>query len=225
MHLCQKAHYRVIKYSPFSSITEVPKSVYFNQAEKRAQVPFLYHDLFECDSCSQEYTIKDHDVTLRIPEGAVSEGERIHFEIGVAMHGPFIFPTNTQPVSPIVWLCICEEDYKLNKPFQLIVPHFLIGLSRKRLQFHQIEFAKANHKPEDIQLKYTFNRCKSKALLASRGYGVIVSTHCCFYCLEAHQTRERVQDARYYLARIVQPQKNLVCYAAMYFLKTCTKVR
>lgn len=208
-----------------------PKSVYFNQAERTAQVPFLHHHLFKCDNSGQVYTIEDHDITLRIPEGTVSKGDEVHFEIGVAMHGPFVFPENTRPVSPVVWLCILEEDYELKKPFQLILPHYLTGLSRERLEFHQIESAKANHKENSFgnnQLRYTFNCCKSKTLLASsgcRGYGIIESTHCCFYCLEARQTRERVKEAGYCLARIQQPQNDSVCFTAVYFLNTCIKVR
>ena len=119
------------------------QSAYFTEAEKNAQVPFLHHQLFECDCNSQEYTIEEHDITLRIPEGAVSKGEKIHFEIDVAMHGPFTFHENMRPISPVVWLCILEEGVDLKKPFQLILPHFLTGLSREHVHFHQIQFAKA----------------------------------------------------------------------------------
>ena len=208
-----------------------PRSVYFTEAKETAQVPFLHHQLFECDCNGQEYTTEEHDITLRIPEGAVPKGEKIHFEIGVAMHGPFTFPENMRPVSPVVWLCILEEGVELKKPFQLILPHFLTGLSRERLQFHQIQFAKANHKDialVDKQQMYAFNSCTSRTLLASSGcksYGVIESTHCCFYCLEAKHTRERVKEAGYWLARIEQPHEDSVCFTAIYLLDTCTKVR
>ena len=138
------------------------KSAYFTEAEERVHVPFLHHQLLKCDCNGWEYTIQEHDITLRIPEGAVSKGEEIHFEIGVAMHGPFTFPENMRPVSPVIWLCILEEGVDLKKPFQLILPHFLTGLSKERLQFHQIRFAKANHKDlslRDNQQMYRFNSC------------------------------------------------------------------
>ena len=206
------------------------QSAYFSEAEKNAQVPFLYNQLFECDCNGQEYTIEEHDITLRIPEGAVSKGEKIHFEIGVAMHGPFTFPENMRPVSPVVWLCILGEGVDLKKPFQLILPHFLTGLSRERLRFHQIQFAKANHKDialVDNQQMYRFNSCTSRTLLASSGcksYSVIESAHCCFYCLEANHTHEMVKEAGYCLARIEQPHEHSVYFTAMYFLDTCKMV-
>ena len=207
------------------------RSTYFNEAEERAQVPFLHHHLLECDYKALEYTIKDHDITLRIPEGAVAKGEKIHIEIGVAMYGPFNFPEKTQPVSPIIWLCI-QEDFKLKKPFELIIPHFLTGLSPKRLQYHQIKFTKASHKYliESGQMIYKFKSCGTEPLLASSrnsSYGVIKSTHCCFYCIQANQTPELARDAGYCLARIENSpshQRNEVYFIAVYFLSTCIKV-
>ena len=96
----------------------------------------------------------DHDITLRIPEGAVAEGEKIHFEVGVAMYGPFVFPENTQPISPILWLCVVEGDAQLRKPFQIVLPHYLTGLSKEKIEYHQVRFAKANHNdyPDELQI-------------------------------------------------------------------------
>ena len=190
--------------------------------------------MFECSSKGREYTIEDHDLTLRIPEGAVAEDRLIHFEIGVTMYGPFILPNQTQPISPIVWLCILEEHVELKKPFELILPHYLTGLNRARLQRHQIEFSKANHKPvtfQNGQMMYNFERCKSKVLLAStssRSYGVIRSTHCCFYCLHAKKTHNLAKESGYCLAkigRLLPPQTNIVYFVAVYFLGTCLQVR
>ena len=101
--------------------------------------------MLEIDCTGREYSNVDHDITLRIPEGAVAEGEKVQFEVGVAMYGPFIFPENTQPISPILWLCL-PEDVKLKKPFQVVLPHYLTGLSRERIQYdHQVRFTKAKH--------------------------------------------------------------------------------
>ena len=101
--------------------------------------------MLEIDCDGREYTNIDHDITLRIPEGAVAEGEKVHFEVGVAMYGPFIFPENTQPISPILWLCLLEEDVELKKPFQVILPHYLTGLNEEKMKQHKIRFVKANH--------------------------------------------------------------------------------
>ena len=194
----------------------------------------MCHHLLECDYNALEYTIEDHDITLRIPEGTVAKGEKFHIEIGVAMYGPFIFPEKTQIISPIVWLCI-QESVELKKPLRLILPHFLVGLSRKRLQYHNITFTKASHEYsfENGQMMYRFEDSGAQVLLASsgnKGYGVIRLTHCCFYCIQADHTLELARDAGYCLARIenntvFSHQRNEICFTAVYFLRTCIKVR
>ena len=206
------------------------KSTQFKIAKEKAKVPFLYHHLLECDNNSAEYTIKDHDITLRIPEGAVPVGESINFEIGVAAYGPFIFPGSSRPISSMVWLCILE-DIELKKPFQLILPHFLVGLDKERLNYHQVNFAKANHgNYNDVEKVYRFNHHDCEHLFAStkyRSYGVLSSTHCCFYCLLANNTPELTQDAGYCLARIeniLSPRRNEVYFSAIFFLDSCIKV-
>lgn len=210
------------------------ESVWFTEAKKSAQVPFLYHKVLECGYDGMEYVIEDHDITLRIPEGAVAKEENIHFEIAVAMYGPFTFSMNVQPISPIVWLCLLEEDAELKKPFLLIVPHFLTELTIERLLYHQVTFAKANHSRytlENSQMKYRFNPCETPALFASNesnSYGVLKSNHCCFYCLEANISEKVATDAGYCLVRIEslssQPNLNEVYFIPIFFLKTCIKV-
>ena len=215
-------------------IQYVHQSTYFHTAEETAHVPFLDHQILEVDCAGREYTNVDHDITLRIPEGAVAEGKKIHFEVGVAMYGPFIFPENTQPISPILWLCILEEDIELRKSFQVVVPHYLTGLSKERIQHHQVRFSKASHCNYtfvDNQMTYKFQYCDSKPHLASSGYrnyGVLLSKHCCFYCLQASVTPELAMDAGYCLVQIessLSLQRNEVFFAGIYFLDTCLRVK
>ena len=175
----------------------------------------------------------DHDITLRIPEGAVAEGEKIHFEMGVAMCGPFIYTENTQPISPIVWVCLLGDDIQLKNPFQVVIPHYLTGLSPERIHHHQVRFAKANHNDYtfvDNQMIYKFRTCERKPLLASteyRNYGILMSKHCCFYCLEAKVTPELAMDAGYCLVRIERlvSSINEIYFLIIYFLDSCLKVR
>ena len=212
----------------------INRSPHFTEAEKRAGVPFLHHKVMECDHHSQEYTIKDHDITLKIPEGAVPTGKKIQFEVAVAMYGPFKFEKDTQPISPIIWLCF-DEGVTLNKPFHVILPHFLTGLTYERAQYHHVIFAKAPHSKhsiEDGQMKYSFQSCDSEPYFAScegRNFGVLVTNHTCFYCLQAKKTPELAKDAGYCLTRIdrFNQQDNImeVTSTAVYCLRTCLDVR
>ena len=176
----------------------------------------------------------EHDITLRIPKGAVPVNKKIHFEVGVAMYGPFNFPKNTQPISPILWLCILEEDVELTKPFQIILPHFLNELTEERLLYHQVGFAKASHNNftfrNSRQMYYIFSPCDIKPQFISsvcRDYGVLSLNHCCFYCILAKQTQELAMDAGYCLVRIeasLTSYRNEIIFSAIYFLDTCLKV-
>ena len=217
------------------SVPQVKQSVFFSEAKKN--VPFLDHQVLKCDSNGMEWTHGDHDITVRVPKGALAKGEKIHFEVGVAMYGPFIFPEHTQPISPILWLCILEENVELKKPFQVILPHYLAGIPKERVQYHQVGFAKASH--NDYSLKdgrmtksYRFHRSEEETLLATtdnKSYGVIVTKHCCFYCLLAsNKESDLAMDSMYYLARIefcVSPLRYEIYFSAMYFLPSCCQVR
>ena len=220
-------------YLYYSIATEnLTASKGFRAAKKTARVPFLHHHLMVCNSKAQSYTIDGHDITIRIPEGAVAEEETVHFEIGVAMYGPFNLPQNTQPISPFIWVCLLEKDVELKKPFQLIVPHFLTQLPEERLVYHDVRFAKAHHDQLSLENKsdYTFCDCDAKPLFTSvgyRSYGVLITNHFCFYCLEANQTAELAVDAGYGLVRIetpLSPNSNVVHFSAIYLLDTCLKV-
>ena len=175
----------------------------------------------------------DHDITVRIPEGAVAEGEKIHLEVGVAMYGPFIFPDNTQPISPILWLCLLNENVEIKKHFQVVLPHYLTGLSKERVQYHQVGFAKASHNDHtfvDDQVTFKFQHSEIEPVLASSGYrsyGVLISKHCCFYCLLANKTHDLAKDSDYCLVRIescISPRRYVIYFSAIYFLETCVKV-
>ena len=118
--------------SPSQSTYPINRSPHFTLAEKSAGIPFLHHTALECD---QEYTIQNHDITLRIPEGAVPLGKKIQLEAAVAMYGPFKFEKEPELISPTLWLCF-KEGVTLNKPIHVILPHFLTGLTYEKAQYH-----------------------------------------------------------------------------------------
>ena len=68
-------------------IQYVLQSTYFHSAKKTARVPFLDHQILEVTCAKREHTNVGRDITLRIPERAVAEGEKIHFEeVGVVTY-------------------------------------------------------------------------------------------------------------------------------------------
>ena len=212
---------------------ETPQqSAAFQEARTRAKIPFLHHQVLECDSSGVEFNIVKHDISVEIPKGCVSEGEKLCLEVGVAMYGPFKFTDDSQPISPILWLCFLNEDVKVNKPIKIIVPHFLTGLTESRLQEHRVSFAKAKHKdyiPQEDYIVYNFEPSADKTQFISikgKSYGVLETTHCCYLCIRAKRTSLLAKDAGYRLARVerISPRWNEIHFAATYRLTTCCKV-
>ena len=219
----------IINLGHFSS----QQSTYFNEALRRGKVPFLHHQTLELSSSGHEYTNPDYDISVKVPQGAVAEGEFIHIEVAVALYGPFVLQGITRQISPIIWVCIMEENALLKKPFQIIIPHCLVGLSDEQLQLHGVHFAKASHSNYYFdsygQLRYKFEKCSMKPQFISSGdktYAILETDHCCFYCLTANKTQKMSLDAGYSLTRIESfaQHKSKVHFVATYFLDTCIQV-
>ena len=217
-------------------VTHVGQSPFFVEAEKKAQVPFLHHIMLESTCDDLEYIIADHDITIRIPKGAVPYGKKIHLEIGVALYGPFYFPENTQPISPILWICLLEEDTNLMKPFQIIFPHFLNGLTTQTAQLHKCGFVKASHNNyafDGGQMSYHFLPCEEDLKVASnksKHFGILQTNHCCFYCIQANISSRLAVDADYCLVSIIRsnslnPKVTEINFVAIFFMDTCLKVQ
>jgi hypothetical protein len=214
---------------------DVHQSAYFSTAKGKGHVPFLDHQMLECDFNGREYTNVDHDITLRIPEGAVAEGEKIHFEVGVAMYGPFIFPDNTQPISPILWLCVLDENVKLNKTLEIILPHCYTGSVTTSRISDQISFAvseditkDSNYEPHCLlQLWETDTK-----FYTDQKYGAIQTSlyHHQFFCIVKHKAIGHwSRDISFLLARVdlgLQPSQIVqeVHFYGLFDLATHRKV-
>ena len=161
--------------------------------------------------------IEDHDITLRIPKGAVAEGEKVHFEVGVAVYGPFYLPGNTQPISPILWLHQLEEDIKLNKRFQLILPHCYTGSVTPP---DQLSFVIAGHRSSkdittdnDGQSHYLLKLWEMGTIFCiDQMYGAIQTDLCNhIFCIVKHTKYGNwCQDISFSLARVDLPPSSTV---------------
>ena len=227
-------------------------STYFQTAKLRGKVRFLYHHVLVCDYHGHELIIGEHDITIKVPEGAVTTGKRVYLEVGVTMFGPFNFTNNSQPISPILWLCFIPSvndvtdrlSLVLKKPIEVTLPHILTGLTSSQLQDHHVSFSKANHfnnNPEyipilyeyefDISYDYDFQPVEGNSTVTftsseNKSYGTLETFHCCFLCMEAQMSPKLVTDTSYCLVRMESsvPPRSEIHFAVTYFLKTCLKV-
>ena len=218
-------------------LKNIQHSAYLSKAEGRLEVSFLGHCELECDCRGFEYTNKEHDIKVRIPEGAVPDGETFHIEFAVAMYGPFHFPENTRLISPILWLCLKEKNARLEKPAQIVLPHVLDRLTEEKAKHYQIGFATVHHNDFYISTSgqpiYNFQSLVSKgrplfSTIGERNYGLFKTSHFCYLCMTAKRDNPKLKkDISYCLTRIQLPlsqkqQRALFCVS--YHLPTCVEV-
>ena len=189
-------------------------------------------DVLKCDSSGMEFTNTDHDITLRVPEGAIPDGVTVHIKAGVALHGPFLFPPGTRPISPIVWFCM-QEGIPFLKPVEVILPHFLHNW--KNLQ---LGFLKADHSTyttDDGEKRYMFrpvNDTMEFHFENGRGFGVLSTKHFCSLCIHTSNiTRDQlISEAQYCLTEVIpdpwpaMPIDVPLHFCVTFFLKTCFEV-
>ena len=226
---------RICTFTPGAPIV----SRYFHCASGIASVPFIGEvEVLVCDSFGCEYWNSDHDITLKIPKGAIPSGMTLHLEVAVALYGPFQFPNGSHPISPILWLCIQENiSCALTKPFEIVLPHFINALDEGTgIQHPGITVAKADHKnyatDESGKKHYVFNRLDVAFICIKEGiqnYGILSTDHCCFYCLTANElfNPELALKAGYCFWCIEKPlsgSRDKVFLCTTFFLKTCIMV-
>ena len=164
---------------------------------------FLHYERRDCDHNGLNYVIEDHDITLRIPEGAVAEGEKVHFEVGVTMYGPFYYPENSQPVSPILWFHIVE-GVKLNKQCELILPHCCTQIDQ--LSFAIVDHNSSKHIVDDAgQPHYLFKVHSNGARFYTDPMCGTIQTDSCnhIFCIVKHTNYGHwCRDVSFLLARV-----------------------
>ena len=218
---------------------------YLKCAENVSSVPFVDPvTVLEFDSSGKECTNISHDITLKVPENAIPHGLVTHFELAVALYGPFQFSNDRRPISPILWICP-QEDIVLQKPIEIVLPHVLNnGLTNEDISHYGLQFYKADHtdyivKPNGRR-QYAFRPLNDDMQFISdkdESFGILRTTHCCFLCITAMQNAELSQDMaqkKGYCLSCIEclhspftnvPPRDIVYFCTSFFLKTCLTVR
>jgi hypothetical protein len=226
-------HYERELYLFTSGIPSI--SSYFLAANNIASVPFVGEvELITCDSRGGEYWNPNHDITIRIPPGAIPPGMAVQIEAAVTLYGPFQFRNSSFPVSPILWLCN-QNVIAFKKPIEIILPHFM-----NDTQKNVINFAKADHKwysVDEYGMKnYVFEPVDTAFVGIKEGprnYGLLSINHCCFFCITADGSFGTDVDialgAGYCFWCIEKPLsppqfRDTVLLCTTFFLSTCRTV-
>ena len=148
------------------------------------------------------------------------------------MYGPFSFPQNTKPVSPIVWLCMQRNAF-LKKAVEVVLPHCIRGLKKGEHDDLELRFLKANHHEDIITSEeksmYHFFPLEGEATFTP-SCGTVRTQHFCFLCISAKKSRELFQKSSYCLSRViphpwpVSQSQMFIYFCVTYFMDTCLSV-
>lgn len=205
--------------------------MYYECSNSIASVPYLGQiEVLICDSVGGEYYSPDHGIKLRIPAGVIPPGHIAHFEVAVALYGPFQFPDGTYPISPILWLCI-QENIDLRKPIDIILPHFLASIDKNAIESLGINFAKADHKQYTTDVsgrnRYVFKTLEGVFIAYKEGnqnYGILSTQHCCYFCVTSKDPQicpDFALKAGYYLWCIENPSSHSLTTTSRDILHFC----
>lgn len=182
-----------------------------------------------------KYSIKSHDITLKIPPSAIKEenASLIDLEVGVMLNGPFVFPQHIRPISPIVWICV-RNKASLCKPIDITLPHFIKTLDVNDSKMLGMQFMKADHHARtlaDGKKRFLFDRIGNNNTTCFKSQtGNLQTNHFCFLCIAALESRALYERASYCLSRAdpvtwnpsIQTQE--IHFIVSYNMETCLKV-
>ncbi len=185
----------------------------------------------QCTSSGAAVHSEDHDIHINIPEGAILPGETLSIEVGVALFGPFVFPEETVPVSPIVWLCVTSADqqnYQFLKPVEITLPHCLDPSSGSS-SLHHRRFLKANHtfSGEGDGFYSMLPTDGTAVFYHGKALGTLYTDHFCSFCIAERITEDEATAANFcmIMARPKRPQPPYdIYFGVMFCLATCIKV-
>ena len=187
----------------------------------------------------RKYVIKEHSITIMIPEGAIQHGETVEFITAVAMYGPFKFSQFARPISPILMICPkSHPDLVLTKPMEVTLPHYLTYLEEGDYEKYDITFAKADHTSKRLKFQPLRNKAAEVDMQfimdGDQGYGILRSTHCCFLCITSCRGDRKIHmeqtlKAGYCLSRIEAPFLDhpgsvQITFYVSFMLSTCLEV-
>lgn len=173
-----------------------------------------------------------NEVSVTIPPGAIPTKTTARVELGVALYGPFVFPDDYQPVSPIIWLC--TRGVQLLLPITITLPHVITDVDKVALSFAKADHHKCTYDVVTGQDVYNFKQLldyESKKFtnpsMEDCGYGVLRVNHCCLYCSIAKISPVLARSKGYCLTTLIKaqsPSTYRIIHVCTYFLKECFRV-
>ena len=157
--------------------------------------------LSQCTHDGRWYYDELNDFDMKIPAGAIPEGESITIDIGVALYGPFQYPEGPRPVSPVFWVCVRDQkDFQFLKPVKVTISHCLNLESHDDIKSLGLTFLKGDHEMNLQKMQQAEGDVLIEPLKKS---GVIQTTHFCCRCLSCKETLEFFEKANFCMCSVI----------------------
>ena len=180
-----------------------------------------------CTSQGIEYNDEWNAFTLKIPQGAIPEGESLTIDIGVAQYGPFQYPEGLRPVSPVFWICVRDKKcFHFLKPVEVTIPHFLTLDGEEDVQSLGLTFLKGDHEMS-LKQKTHFKQAEGTALFRpGSDYGVLHTHHFYYLCITSKISKETIRKAKFCMFATIPREfathkPTYAFFFVTFFLKTC----
>lgn len=160
-----------------------------------------------------QYSSQYHDVRISVPKGATNKHTTVELQVGVALHGPFSFPDEKRPVSPIVWVGM-NPNTKLKKHMEIIIPHF-VDRSGQSLSTELI-LLKATDLVKGGKKQYQFYRvAENNQYFDDANHGTVTTKHSCYFCIAGDMTN---LTASYCLLPVIPQQITQTTWKIHYYI-------
>ena len=185
-------------------------------------------EVIACDDSGGSYSSESHNIQLRIPEGAISAASlavSTNLEFAATLQGPFEFPADVKPVSPIVWFST-QVGIQFAKSVELTLPHF--ANRSEPLAFYAADTRK-------LRGKFQFQRLRAREKGITERDGTLKtklsanqSRFVCIACMGSKPIKEVINRAKYYIVKAapktIDTSQWKVFYCIVLSLPTCIEV-
>ena len=202
------------------------------------KLPFIKPvKVLQVSSKGKQYTDRSLGLCIDVPEGAVPEGSLLYLEVGMCLYGPFKFPNDLYPISPILMLCP-QTDTKLNQSIKVTLPHIMKDVTNENVEKFGIQVVKADHTGLVFGDTCVFDSVvgDSNPLVHNKegkGYVTFSLHHFCFVCIRTDHKFEDVECGGYCICPLLPVPRDSVFKSpcdifyhlcVTYYMDPCFKV-
>ena len=148
--------------------------------------------------------------------------QTITLTIGVMIYGPFLFPKNVKPVSPILWVCGNSTDVRLLQNAKVVLPHCL-DIDERDDKGIKLLFLKAHANHTSKKIWYIFESV-GDAVLHEGHNAALYTNHFCCICLGANVSPSVKKNTQYCITLFKDIPNSRCVFAVTFLLKTCIEV-